>query len=80
LVQTLPGGPASLYDTVVTVSFIVRNSGGYNGAEVSQLYLGFPASAGEPPKVLRGFEKTSLRKGQSKAVSVSLRRKDVSIW
>ena len=30
---------------------------------VAQLYLGFPASAGEPPKVLRGFSKVELQPG-----------------
>jgi len=38
------------------------------GAEVPQFYLGFPSSASEPPKVLRGFEKVFLEGGQSREV------------
>ena len=41
------------------VTFTVKNTGTVAGAEIPQLYLGFPVSAGEPPKVLRGFEKAS---------------------
>jgi len=69
-----------LYDTVYTVSFTVHNSGGVDGNEVSQVYLGFPSSAGEPPKVLRGFERTWITAGARATVKIPLRRKDVSIW
>jgi len=41
----------------LTATFQIKNSGSVYGAEVAQLYLGFPANAGEPPKVLRGFRK-----------------------
>jgi beta-glucosidase len=41
----------------LTATFQIKNSGSVYGAEVPQLYLGFPADAGEPPKVLRGFRK-----------------------
>jgi beta-glucosidase len=44
------------------------------------LYLTFPDGAGEPPKVLRGFARTMLNKGQSKTVTIPLRLKDVSVW
>lgn len=52
--RATPGGPSILYDTAVTIGFTVQNTGGCDGHEVSQVYLGFPVSAGEPPKVLRG--------------------------
>lgn len=51
--QNAPGGLSTLYDTVYTVSFDVSNVGDVDGHEVSQLYLSFPESAGEPPKILR---------------------------
>ena len=41
------------------VSFTLENTGKVAGAEVAQLYLGFPASAGEPPRQLKGFSKVS---------------------
>lgn len=74
------GGPAALYQHFLTVSFEVKNTGAVAGNEVSQLYLGFPASYGEPPKVLRGFTRTMLTPGQSETVSIQLRQKDVSVW
>jgi len=78
--QTSPGGPASLFQTVWTVSYEVKNTGGVDGNEVSQVYLGFPASANQPPRVLRGFDRSFIRKGQSVSVEVGLRLKDISIW
>ncbi|KAJ7720754.1 beta-glucosidase [Mycena maculata] len=74
------GGPAALYDTVLTVSFRVQNTGKLAGNEVSQLYLGFPAAAASPPKVLRGFARTLLGAGQGSEVTIELRQKDVSVW
>ena len=44
----------------LTATFTIKNTGSVYGAEVAQLYLGFPANAGEPPKVLRGFRKVTL--------------------
>ncbi|KAM0749455.1 beta glucosidase [Meredithblackwellia eburnea MCA 4105] len=69
-----------LYSPVVEVSFTLTNSGRYDGCEVSQLYLEFPSAAGEPPKVLRGFESTYLQKGQTQTIWLSLSRKDISVW
>lgn len=39
------------------VSFTLKNTGSRDGAATPQLYLGFPASAGEPPKQLKGGRK-----------------------
>lgn len=65
----------------VTVSAKITNSGKIAGAEVPQLYIGFPKSAGEPPKVLRGFEKLQLKAGKSGKVSFDLDvAKELSIW
>ena len=45
-----------------------------------QLYLGFPASAGEPPKQLKGFEKVQLAPGAKTTVQFKLEPRDLSIW
>jgi len=37
------------------VSVKVRNIGSINGCDVPQLYLVYPTSVGEPPRVLRDF-------------------------
>ena len=45
-----------------------------------QLYVGFPAAAGEPPKVLRAFRKVQLDPGQRATVTLTLDRRDLSVW
>jgi len=58
----------------------ITNTGKVAGSEVVQLYLGFPAGANEPPKLLRGFEKIFLSSGQSGDVVFYLAELDISIW
>jgi len=55
-----------------TISFTVANTGALAGTEKPQLYLAYPAAAGEPKRVLRGFEEVDLGVGQSKVVSIVL--------
>jgi beta-glucosidase len=64
----------------VTVTTRVTNTGPVTGSEVAQLYLGDPAAAGEPPRQLKGFQKVTLRPGQSAEVSFTLDRHDLSYW
>jgi beta-glucosidase len=54
----------------VVVSFDVTNSGSRQGGETAQVYLGLPASAGEPPKRLVGWKKLELRPGEVGHVQV----------
>ncbi|KAF9515683.1 glycoside hydrolase family 3 protein [Hydnum rufescens UP504] len=42
------------------------------GTEVVQLYVGFPSAAGEPPKLLRGFEVVDLALGVQSIVTFPL--------
>ena len=59
----------------------VRNTGRAAGAEVVQAYLEYPSDAGEPPLVLRGFEKTQVLPVQGEAtVTFELTKRDLSIW
>ena len=51
-----------------------------HGAEVAQLYLGFPAAAGEPPQVLRGFQKLHLAPGAEATATFELGAGDLSVW
>ncbi|CAE6428627.1 unnamed protein product [Rhizoctonia solani] len=66
--------------TGVTVIFKVANSGTQKATEIAQLYLGFPASAGEPPKNLRGFEEVPLAVGASSTVTLNLSTRELSVW
>jgi beta-glucosidase len=56
----------------VPVAFDVTNTGTRAGAEVAQVYVGQPATTGEPPKNLRAFAKVSLTAGQTQRVTASL--------
>eukprot|EP00322_Chrysochromulina_rotalis_P022865 CAMPEP_0115860822 /NCGR_PEP_ID=MMETSP0287-20121206/17328_1 /TAXON_ID=412157 /ORGANISM="Chrysochromulina rotalis, Strain UIO044" /LENGTH=630 /DNA_ID=CAMNT_0003315163 /DNA_START=69 /DNA_END=1961 /DNA_ORIENTATION=+ len=63
-----------------TVVLELQNTGGVAGAEVAQLYVGFPATAGEPPKVLKGFRKVALEPNETLTVTFALRAEDLSVW
>jgi beta-glucosidase len=77
----IPGGPSELFESVGTISALVRNSGSVTGSEVAQLYIGLPNSAPwTPPKQLRGFQKLKLGAKQSALASFALTRRDLSYW
>ena len=63
-----------------SVSLTVTNNGTVSGAEVAQLYLGYPPSAGEPPKVLRGFSKVKLQPGASTTVRNTNQERVGNAW
>lgn len=63
-----------------TATFTVRNTGKRAGAEVPQLYLTFPAAAGEPPLQLKGFDRVQLAPGQAKRVTLRLDTRAFSVW
>jgi beta-glucosidase len=56
----------------IQVSFEVTNTGACAGAEIAQISLGLPASLGEPPKRLIGWEKVDLEPGEAREVAVTL--------
>ena len=62
------------------VSCEVTNTGKLAGAEVSQLYLTYPESAGQPFKQLRGFAKTVLKPGERQMVTFRLADRWLSNW
>ena len=64
----------------VRVSFFVQNVGAVAGKEVAQLYLAFPASAGEPPLVLRDFAALPLAPGERTLVEFVLDARAYSVW
>jgi len=64
----------------VAVDFTVTNTGTRTGTEVAQLYLGFPASAGEPPWVLRGFSRITLAAGESTKATIELSPRQLACW
>jgi beta-glucosidase len=73
-----PGGNPLLWEVVATVQATVTNTGSVAGEEVAQVYIGL--GDGEPPKVLRGFERVTVPAGGSAQFTAELTRKDVSVW
>lgn len=68
----------------IRVQFSVQNTGSRPGAEVPQVYLGLPASSGEPPKRLVGFDKITLNPGERTLVQLTIdpaaSNHPLSIW
>lgn len=57
----------------ISVNFTVKNTGKREGAEVAQVYVSdLESSAVRPIKELKGFEKVSLKPGESKNVTIIL--------
>ena len=72
---------AETANSAVMVSVDITNTGPVSGADIPQLYLGFPSEAGEPPKQLKSFKKTQiLEPGATTTVHFSLVDRDLSIW
>jgi beta-glucosidase len=64
----------------LTVSADVTNTGPRAGAEVAQLYVGDPASTGEPSEQLKGFQRVMLWPGQTREVRFTLDRRAFAWW
>ena len=65
----------------VDVSLTLKNTGRMDGDEVVQVYTTLPAYEGKAPlKELRGFKRVSLRRGETRRVSIALRREDLRYW
>ncbi len=64
----------------ISVSVTVTNSGKLAGEEVVQLYLSHPETAGKVPiRALKGFQRVSLKAGESKTLTFSLTPEELSI-
>ncbi len=60
------------------VTLSLTNTGAVAGAEVAQVYVGFPASTGEPPKRLVGWQKVLLQPGAVQQVTIEVDENDSS--
>nr|ATQ35956.1 beta-glucosidase [Talaromyces piceae] len=78
------GGNPALWDIIFTIDLTVTNTGQHSGRAVVQLYVELPLDTmgvDLPPRQLRQFEKTSiLSPGEKESVSLSITRKDLSVW
>jgi beta-glucosidase len=57
----------------------VRNTGSVAGDEVVQAYIVFPKLFGAPLRALRGFQRVSLRPGQTQHVRFTMNPRDLSM-
>src|SRR6185295_5225962 len=71
--RALPNGGAE-------VRARLRNTSARAGTEVVQVYVGFPQSAGEPPRQLKGMAKVALAAGESRDVVVPLGARAFQLW
>jgi beta-glucosidase len=63
-----------------TVTATVTNTGARAGSDVAQLYVGDPATTGEPPEQLKGFNRVTLNPGASTTVSFPVTLHDLAFW
>ena len=54
-----------------SVTFTLRNTGKYDGAEIAQLYVGLPGAKFSMVKELKGFSKVFLKAGEEKTLPLS---------
>ena len=68
----------------LTVRFRVENTGTRAGDEVPQVYVGRPARVPNgvqmAPKVLAAYTRVTLRPGQSRAITLTVNRRELSSW
>ena len=62
------------------ISADVTNTGPRTGADVAQLYVGDPASTGEPAEQLKGYQRVTLQPGQTRAVTFTVDRSAFAWW
>ena len=58
----------------------MTNTGGRDGTDVVQLYLGYPRGSGEPPKALKGFKRVRVARGRTERVTFRLGRNALAVW
>jgi beta-glucosidase len=64
----------------VVVNYVLKNTGHRQGADVTQVYVGDPRSAGEPFRQLKGFRKITLAPGHSTRIRVWLPEVAFAHW
>jgi len=66
------------------VAFTLRNAGAVDGDEVAQVYVDGPSSRPEgltfAPRILAGFERVTLRAGESRRIQLKVDQRSLSYW
>jgi beta-glucosidase len=74
IVEPVGGAP----ENGIKVATEIRNTGSRDGEEVAELYLTPPAFAGAPRLALRGFQRVTLKAGETRKVVFELNPRDLS--
>jgi len=81
---TFEYGPATasgLADGDVEVALTVTNTGPVAGREIVQLYSSLPgATTQRPPRELKAFASVPLEAGETREVTLTVRRRDLAYW
>jgi beta-glucosidase len=64
----------------IVVSLSIKNTGAMDGDELVQVYVEYPRVDRMPLKELKAFKKVSIRKGDSKEVSLSIPLAELQKW
>ena len=64
----------------IALTIPVTNTGKQNGTEIVQLYIRNTADAEGPLKTLRGFERVTLKAGQTANATIKLDKKSFELW
>lgn len=65
----------------IGVSVDVTNSGNYDGKEVIQLYIrDLVGSVTRPVKELKGFQKVSFKKGETRTITFTITEEDLKFY
>lgn len=72
---------STLADGDVDVRVAVTNTGPVSGREVVQLYSSLPGAVTQrPPRELKAFASVALEAGETREVTLRVRRKDLAYW
>ena len=74
-------GVSTPTDTICKVTCTIKNIGPYDGDEVVQLYVRDEvASVAPASKLLKGFQRVRINKGESRLVTFYLTQSDLSVY
>ena len=64
----------------ILLSFQLKNIGNFDAKEICQAYVSHSSSLFHPIKELKGFEKVELKAGESKKVTIHIRKEDLKVY
>jgi beta-glucosidase len=66
---------------VVNLTFSIENKGNFDSDEVAQLYMSFPDSKVERPRIaLKGFKRVFVPRGEKVKVVIPVKASDLTYW